>query len=74
MHVLVNYYPVIVMKDPPSFTFQKIHNLVKANQLFRLCENGLKLNIFVVFTANRTSCSGLLCDRQRLDEWNMNND
>ena len=74
MPLLVSHYPVFVMQDPPSFPFQEIYKLVEANQSFSFCENGLKLNIFVVFTANRTSCSGLLCDRQRLDEWNMNND
>ena len=47
---------------------------MEANQSFSFCENGLKLNISEVFTAIRTSCSGLLCDHQCADDWNMNND
>ena len=74
MPLLVSHYPVFVMQDPPSFPFQEIYNLVEANQSFTFCENGLKLNVSEVFIAIRTSCSGSLCDRQRLDYWNMNND
>ena len=62
------------MEDPPSDLSQEIHNLVGANQSFSFCNNGLKLNVSEVFTAVRTSCSGLLCDRQRQDGWNMNNE
>ena len=72
--LLVNHYPVFVMQDPQSFLFQEIHNLVEANQSFSFCENGLKLNISEVFKSIRTLCSVLLCDRQCLDDWNMNND
>ena len=32
------------------------------------------MNVSEVFTAIRTSCSGLLCDRQHLDDSNMNNE
>ena len=47
---------------------------MEVNQSFSFCENGLKMNVSEVFTAIRTSCSGLLCDRQHLDDSNMNNE
>ena len=72
--LLVRYYPVFVMQDSPNYLFQKIQNLVRANHSFSFCENGFKLNFSEVFTVIRTLCSGLLCDRQNLDDWNMNNE
>ena len=73
MPLLVSHYPVFVMQDPHSYPFQEIHDLVEVNQSFRFYEKRLELNVSEVFTAIRTSCSGLLCDRQRLDDWSMNN-
>ena len=73
MDLLVSHYPVFVMQDPTSYPFQEILNLMEANQSFSFCQNGLLLNVSDVFTSIRTMRSGLLCDLQRLDDWNMNN-
>jgi len=62
-------FPVIIMNAPTSYLRVSIDYQVQGNNAFAFALNNI--NVFIKNTSPKsTSCSGLTCDRQRLEDWN----
>ena len=72
--LITTQFPVVVMTRSKSLLSIGIKNLVEQNASFAFCQNHVKVSLSPVFYAVRTSCSGLFCDRQRLNDWSNENE
>ena len=60
--------PVIVMKRPEKFPTAQIKESIQENNSLAFVLNKQHLNL-IRTVAIQTTCSGLLCDRQRIGDW-----
>jgi hypothetical protein len=74
MPLISTQFPVVVMCRSRNLLSVGIKSLVEQNASFAFCQNHVKVSLSPVFYAVRTSCSGLFCDRQRLDDWSNENE
>ena len=72
--LITTQFPVVVMTRSKSLLSIGIKNLVEQNASFAFCQNHIKVSLSPVFYAVRTTCSGLFCDRQRLNDWSNENE
>ena len=66
--LLVSKFPARVLKDPSRFVSIGINLQTQGNESFAFVANNANITIDG-FTPVPTSCSGLFCDRQRVDDW-----
>jgi hypothetical protein len=67
--LLVSKFPVRILKDPKTYLPIEINYEIKGNSSFAFVTNNAEISLSG-FTPVATSCSGLLCDRQHVDDWN----
>ena len=67
--LLVTKFPVIIMSVPHHFPRVSVDYQIQGNSAFAFVMRGMKLKVGGL-TPIATSCSGLFCDRQRVDDWN----
>ena len=61
--------PLFVMERPARLPTLTINSEIQANQSMAFCLNGRLLNINQTYVA-QTTCSGLMCDKGRVEDWN----
>lgn len=67
--LIVSHQPAILLKFPRIIRPIPLNNEIEANTSLAFVYNGAKVK--VNFTAPvKTTCSGNLCDRQRISDWN----
>ena len=62
-------YPFILLKTPSRFPTVSINEIIGPNISRPFVSNTVSLSIDMVYPQS-TQCSGLLCDRQRVNDWN----
>ena len=67
--LVVSKFPCILMETPSKFKEVKVDNQVEGNGAFAFVSKEMTLELSGL-TPVTTSCSGLFCDRQRIDDWN----
>ena len=67
--LLVSKFPARLMKDPSMLVSVGIVPQTQGNTSFTFVSNNTTITLDG-FTPVATSCSGLFCDRQRVDDWN----
>ena len=73
MPLLVTNHPVSLCEQPHTYIHAPIRTLVKPNHSYAFCESGLSLQVGPDFTPIQTSCSGLFCNRQCINNWSNEN-
>ena len=67
--MLTTHLPAILLKLPDSFIPIRMNEQIESSTSLAFIHNGAKID--VNYTAPlKTSCSGKLCDRQRVSDWN----
>ena len=61
--------PLIVMQRPARLPTFAINSEIQANQSMAFCLNERILNVNQTYVV-QTSCSGLMCDKGRVEDWN----
>ena len=66
--LLVSKFPARVMREPSTYISIGINLQTQGNESFAFVANNTNITLDG-FTPVPTSCSGLFCDRQRVDDW-----
>ena len=66
--LLVSKFPARVMREPSTYMSIGINLQTQGNESFAFVANNTNITLDG-FTPVPTSCSGLFCDRQRVDDW-----
>ena len=66
--LLVTHFPVFVLKYPATIPSIRMHNEIGGETLLAFVANNADLQIYFT-SVIKTSCTGSLCDKQRVTDW-----
>eukprot|EP00957_Ditylum_brightwellii_P140375 10695849-Ditylum_brightwellii.AAC.1 len=67
--IVQSLYPAILLKFPPCLIVIPMNHEIEANTSLAFVYNNTQAFVKMVFLT-KTSCSGNVCDHQRVNDWN----